>query len=116
MCSADRCLIPECEDPLQTEFRPPWLASAVPFSDGRPAGCHRYSAAAGATLPSNGSCVPGMFTGEEVACKQWVYPKSTLSIMSEVTSRGGMRASDWADLPCRAGAGGTSRRRRRLPV
>lgn len=83
-CFGGRCLIPECEDPLQTEFRPPWLTSAVPFSDSKPVGCHRYAAAPGATLPDNGSCIAGMFTGEEVACSQWVYPKSSLSIMSEV--------------------------------
>ncbi|XP_026286905.1 organic cation transporter protein isoform X1 [Frankliniella occidentalis] len=80
-----RCLIPECgEDPLQTEFRPPWLTSAVPFDSGRPVGCHRYEAVQGAVLPENGSCVASMFRDDvQVACTEWVYPKATLSIMSE---------------------------------
>lgn len=55
----------------------------------RPVGCYRFAGVPGATLPDNGSCVASMFTGDEVACSEWVYPKPELSIMSEVSrSRG----------------------------
>ncbi|XP_034253555.1 organic cation transporter protein-like isoform X2 [Thrips palmi] len=79
-----RCLIPGCEDPLQTEFRPAWLTDAVvPFDNDRPVGCYRYKTAPGAVLPDNKSCIASMFTAEEEACTEWVYPKPEVSIKSE---------------------------------
>ncbi|KAJ1531644.1 hypothetical protein ONE63_000315 [Megalurothrips usitatus] len=86
MESEHRCLIPECENPLQTEFRPPWLASAVPFDvdEDKPVGCFRYDAVPGAFRSDNDSCPSWLFNnGTEKRCSQWVYPKPELSIMTE---------------------------------
>lgn len=88
--------MPGCEDPLQTEFRPAWLTdSVVPFDNERPVGCFRYKSAPGAVLPDNKSCIASMFTMEEEACTQWVYPKPEVSIKSEVSM---LTRSDQATL------------------
>lgn len=75
-----RCYVPECEDPLYSDYEQPWLQLAVPpkttgmMSDTyEPSQCERYMPVNMSGNYLNHICTPDMFTAEVIRCNKWVF-------------------------------------------
>ncbi|XP_046742427.1 uncharacterized protein LOC124409078 [Diprion similis] len=73
-----RCLLTECEDPINTTLYPTWLTTAVPYTDGVPTTCTRYT-----VQNVTDSCSTTVFTTETESCDAWIYETDKLTILNE---------------------------------
>ncbi|XP_015509581.2 uncharacterized protein LOC107216806 [Neodiprion lecontei] len=73
-----RCLLTECEDPVNTTLYPTWLTTAVPYADGVSETCTRYT-----VQNITDSCSTTVFTNETESCDAWIYETEKLTILNE---------------------------------
>ncbi|XP_026471833.1 organic cation transporter protein-like isoform X2 [Ctenocephalides felis] len=84
-----RCLVPDCDDPSNPEFKPSWLGNAVPYdwrnSDSSATKsfekCERF--ARNLTVPREPECPKTMFSSTFETCDQWVFEDDTSTIQTE---------------------------------
>ncbi|XP_046480502.1 organic cation/carnitine transporter 2-like [Neodiprion pinetum] len=73
-----RCLAKECENPGDTTLHPLWLPNAVPYTDGKPATCSRFT-----VQNVTDSCLTTVFTNDTEPCDAWVYDPEEITILNE---------------------------------
>lgn len=72
-----RCLVPECEDPVNAKFDVPWAADSVPDS-AEISKCNRY-----VVRNHTGACTDRSFGNVTRECDEWIYDPSENTILSE---------------------------------
>ncbi|KAK2587577.1 hypothetical protein KPH14_003705 [Odynerus spinipes] len=73
-----RCLVPECENPLDTVFSPPWILDSAPKVDGTLATCTRY-----AVNDDPGTCSSVSFKNVTQSCDAWFYDPTERTVLNE---------------------------------
>lgn len=77
-----RCQVPECENVSDTTYEPLWLLDAVPFNEGSPAKCQRFSRAMDESS-ANGTCYFNRTTA--VRCHEFIFEDDRTTILKDVS-------------------------------
>lgn len=82
------CLIPECESPETAHYDTNWLQHAMPGEiqlDGtyKIDHCRRFKPSATGSNTFGEICPVQMFENETIRCDQWVYDKTSHTIVQE---------------------------------
>ncbi|XP_052741133.1 organic cation transporter protein-like [Bicyclus anynana] len=90
-----RCLIPECEGTVATEYSPPWILNAVPGSGSSFDNCLRFDSA-NSTSRSD-ECPAEWFNRQKkIACAQYVY-ENTHTVVYDIyiLCQYGLACDEW---------------------
>lgn len=91
----DRCRLPECDDPSNTNFNEEWVRDVLPGTVSASTGrfiaenCQMYNFTAQISDPlplENNTCLAEWFEPEmRVRCSDWVFEKGERTIVNDVS-------------------------------
>lgn len=84
------CKVPECDigaNNREIPYNQPWLASAIPYSNGKFDQCHRYAPVNQNKLTDTFQCDSNLFnTSQIIPCSEYIYASDEKNVQTEVNS------------------------------